>query len=161
MARSKGAEGPWRKRYKKRWNARKGEKRVGRGRNERVEGGGWRLAEGERRLVCGGDLDAGEPFEALFDIRHDFIKHSSNVQTLYIELYLRPVTASPSLPRRPPPRTILRAPPFGVSTPCLPPKTPTVCCCATAYNETNVPGELVIPQYRIMYNYIAAGGGER
>lgn len=27
---------------------------------------------------------------ALFDIRHDFIKHSSNVQTLYIELYSRP-----------------------------------------------------------------------
>lgn len=29
-----------------------------------------------------------ERFQALFDIRHDFIKHSSNVQTLYIELYL-------------------------------------------------------------------------
>lgn len=35
-------------------------------------------------------MRTNERFEALFDIRHDFIKHSSNVQTLYIELYLRP-----------------------------------------------------------------------
>lgn len=45
--------------------------------------------EGRRRQVYSGDLDANERFEALFDIRHDFIKHSSNVQTLYIELYSR------------------------------------------------------------------------
>jgi len=54
---------------------------------------------------------------------------------------------------------ILRAPPFEASsTPCLPPKIYRVFPCgSTAYNENNVPGELVIPQYRIMYNYIAAG----
>lgn len=45
--------------------------------------------ERRRRQVYSGDLDANERFEALFDIRHDFIKHSSNVQTLYIELYSR------------------------------------------------------------------------
>lgn len=52
---------------------------------ERVAGQGER----RRRQVYSGDLDANERFEALFDIRHDFIKHSSNVQTLYIELYSR------------------------------------------------------------------------
>lgn len=42
----------------------------------------------------------------------------------------------------------------------LPPKTYRVLLRGgTAYNENNVPGELVIPQYRIMYNYIAGRKG--
>jgi len=40
---------------------------------------------------------------------------------------------------------------------CVSPAYLLVCCGGTAYNENNVLGELVIPQYRIMYNYIAGG----
>lgn len=64
------------------------DRRTERRRADRIE----RVAgqnERRRRQVYSGDLDANERFEALFDIRHDFIKHSSNVQTLYIELYSR------------------------------------------------------------------------
>lgn len=72
--------------------------------------------------------------KALFDIRHDFIKHSSNVQTLYIELYLRPLGAAAASPPslflgsttlddspRPAARSAVRSVVHPV--PCLPPKT--------------------------------------
>lgn len=130
-----------------------------RGRNR--TGVAWLGREETRRLVYSGDLDANERFEALFDIRHDFIKHSSNVQTLYIELYSR------SFPVAAPGRRFIPRPalPFGEHRPprvSLPPKTYRVLLRGgTAYNENNVPGELVIPQYRIMYNYIAGRQGGR
>lgn len=55
------------------------------------EGGGERGPSGALRgLVYRGFRCGGTNGFALFDIRHDFIKHSSNVQTLYIELYSRP-----------------------------------------------------------------------
>lgn len=81
----------------------------------RVERGRGRANEaGGRGQLYRGDLDANGPtnelFKALFDIRHDFIKHSSNVQTLYIELYLRP-------------RGLL-APPFSAALPPSPPRSP-------------------------------------
>lgn len=132
--------------------------------------------EGGRGQVYRGDLDASGPtnelFEALFDIRHDFIKHSSNVQTLYIELYLRP-------------RGLL-APPFSAGPAALPPPPPSgprrtdfgfarastnivhpawlgrvSASAGAAYNENIVPRNVVMPQYRIMYNYITVKGRAR
>lgn len=132
--------------------------------------------ERRRRQVYSGDLDANERFEALFDIRHDFIKHSSNVQTLYIELYSRSLgrlSLSLLSPWRiaPAPRGLR---PFDVCVSFSPApslflslsKTYRMLPCGgTAYNENIVPEELsrarVMPQYRIMYNYITAGEGAR
>lgn len=125
---------------------------------------GW-LAR--RRQVYSGDLDANERFEALFDIRHDFIKHSSNVQTLYIESY----------PPRPPP--LLSTPWNDLSAPsvrpdrslpslteCISHRVPRVCrhgrararACGDGTRHTmrtsSREDSLVMPQYRVMYNYI-------
>lgn len=138
---------------------------------ERVAGQGER----RRRQVYSGDLDANERFEALFDIRHDFIKHSSNVQTLYIELYSRslgrlslvPAVAlenRPCTPRSAAVRCVCLLLSRSLSLPLS--KTYRMLPCGgTAYNENIVPEELsrarVMPQYRIMYNYITAGEGAR
>lgn len=143
------------------------DRRTERRRADRIE----RVAgqnERRRRQVYSGDLDANERFEALFDIRHDFIKHSSNVQTLYIELYSRslgrlslsllsPWRIGPA-PRGRPPHGVCLALSLSLFLRC---PRPTVCCPrgGTAYNENIVPEELVMPQYRIMYNYITVGGG--
>lgn len=105
-----------------------------RGRNR--TGVAWLGREETRRLVYSGDLDANERFEALFDIRHDFIKHSSNVQTLYIELYSR------SFPVAAPDDDSFRAPlchsesivhPVSLSR-----LRPTVCCCAAARHTMRI-----------------------
>lgn len=110
-------------------------------------------------------MRTNERFEALFDIRHDFIKHSSNVQTLYIELYLRPRGLLPplsffsSIQSHPPPSADL--------TSVLPRRLRTLSTQASyvllsagaAYNENIVLARLVMPQYRIMYNYITQRGG--
>lgn len=112
----------------------------------REEGG----KQGGRGLpVYRGDLEmrTNERF-ALFDIRHDFIKHSSNVQTLYIELYSRvpllDLSPSPVLP----PRRLRTLSTHRMAGYVL-------LSGGAAYNENIVAMvELVMPQYRIMYNYI-------
>lgn len=137
---------------------------------ERVAGQGER----RRRQVYSGDLDANERFEALFDIRHDFIKHSSNVQTLYIELYSRSLgrlSLSLLSPWRiaPAPRGLR---PFDVCVSFSPApslflsRRPTVCCRVAARHTMRISSQRnsrarVMPQYRIMYNYITAGEGAR
>lgn len=87
---------------------------------------------------------------ALFDIRHDFIKHSSNVQTLYIELYSRtlpsPIWTSPT----------------GFAPASTNIVHPGGRLCIAKWRHTmriSYRWSIVTPQYRIMYNYITDVGG--
>lgn len=90
-----------------------------------------RSGSGNEGQVYSGDLDANERFEALFDIRHDFIKHSSNVQTLYIELYSRP----------------LSRPPLSLSGACRPGRVTPQCCLRGRASTPYSPGQ-DLPTYR-------------
>jgi len=133
------------------------------GRREEVKG--RHLSEGERK---GGETEgvAGESerkrtaglywgfrcerSEALFDIRHDFIKHSGNVQTLYIESYSLIATSLLAL--------LHSSAPSARSSSTLSPSVSSRVRARSnaACNENIVPRDM--PQYRIMYNYITWRG---